>query len=267
MTQSSGMVPANPAGLEREVDNLRQRFETLQRQQSAARATTLLATLVIIVLFACFGWALFRAGRANLAQEEMREAFVKEAEVIRPDVERHLQSALDVAWPRYRAEGEKRLREVGPEVAAAFRDEFQDLPTEAGQEMTSQLQETLQRVVAKVEPDLRKRFPSLTEERIARMLEEFRDKHVADQTERLRQKLDTAAVTEGAEVMHILQKFNAPSSEGRDGDQLKRDLVIAMLDYAKYQVEFGGTDDPQPQQLFPAMHSVGNPPAETPAAK
>jgi hypothetical protein len=243
MTQSSGMVPATPAGLEREVDDLRQRFENYQRQQGAGRTTTLLVTLVILVMFVIFAWALMNKYRRDFNEADVQKAFVEEARLMQPDVQRHLQSALAAAAPKYRDEALNRFRSSGPQIAMAFRDELKDIPQHAGEEMTTQLRATIDRAMKKVEPDVRKRFPNLTEEKIRSMLEEWRDTEIAAQTKRLTDKIHADTIAEGSQILPILEKFRAPQAGDQDPNLLKIEFVEALLDYAKYLVRHGGMGD------------------------
>ena len=268
MTQSSGMTPATPAGLEREVDAIRQRFETLQRQQAAGRMTNLLAMIVILVLFGIFAYALYGKYRAEFAdQEQLKAVFADELQKLTPEVQRHMTEALQTAGPRFQQVAVERLQAVGPDIATAFRQEFQNLPKEAGDEMAAKLQQVIDRVSKQVEPDLRKRFPTLTEERIAAMLTEFRDTHVRAQTERLMTKIQQDTIAEGSRIQSILDKFKAPAYEGQDANEMKVRFVATMLDYVKYLLVYGGqAGQEHREQLFPAFAPVITAPATQAAA-
>lgn len=231
----SGQNPssATPAGLEREADNLQNRFTSLRGLQSASRMQLIAVVVVVVLMFVIFTFATLGRIRSNFNASAVEQAFSTRAGDMLPIVQQMLVDAGRGSWPTYSALGQERLKEFGPQFSSQFMARFQALPDELGKQTQPKFEKAFITVEQRLEEDLNKAFPDLPQEKRRAMLEQFQ-KEVATAVEK---QLEAIVANEMIKLDAALEKFNIPEAEiAQDTEKLHRDFLRSMIHLADYHV-------------------------------
>lgn len=227
--------PGGEIGADRRVAAIEARVNRLVEAYRRGRRQMLVIALLVIALFGVFTLATTWQVKDNLRKDRLRDAVVARAPAVQPDLERHLTDVARDVLPVYREQAVARFKEVGPEVSQIAMERLKTLPADASKQIEEQLQVSRDRVLARIEPELAARYPSLTDERKKEILATYFHEKIGAENEQLASKLDAIRTSETIKVDAVLEKFGVgaepPASRPRERErQFLHALVDVLMD-------------------------------------
>lgn len=230
---SSGGDVASAA--DRRVAAIEARVVKLVEANTRGRRQMLIVAILVIVMFGIFTLFTTRKVKENLQPERLREAVIARAPDVRPDIERHLTDVAKDVIPVYRDQAVARFREVGPEVAQQAVERLKTLPNDASKQIEDQVKASRDRVLERIEPELAKRYPSLTDDKKKELLATYFHEKVGAENEQLAAKLNAIHTSESVRMTGVLEKFSIgaepPATRPRERErQFLHALVDVLMD-------------------------------------
>jgi hypothetical protein len=269
-TASPGAAPAAGGG---DVDRMRDRLAQIQRLNTVGRIQTIALLLLIAVMFYVFSTRTVSGVQANFTEEEVRAAMEERAPDVVATVTPPLVRAVQSAVPTYRELAVRRLRDVGPEIAAAAHARMQRLPQEQGDELEQRLNKSIANVLGRVEQDVARDFPQLTDEQRKNAIAEFHQARIEQANKALASQVDTLVTKELVRFNQVVERFGVEKvAANADPDTLEREFLhsaIMLMDDHVMSDE-GGVYLPalaaaMPPATQPTTQPAGGEPAAVPA--
>lgn len=224
------------ASLQTEIRNMEVRFEALRQAQASARRQTIVATLVILVLFLIFFFVTWMKVSKNFSQDQVQKAMIGPAYAVREAATKRMLGVVQTVAPEYQKLFIERARIAGPEIATHAVEEFKKLPDEMGKMILQQLGQSFSKVAKRAEGDLKTTFPELAGDGAKEHLEKLAAK-LADQSEPMKKFVADRTNQELAKLQDILVKLpSPPEAQGPNPDAWKLQQMFAhsllmMLDH------------------------------------
>lgn len=232
--------PTSPSNTEPNAlpSELRNKFAAVRQWQFISRATTAVALLAVGGLFYNF-YTSTRAGvEANFSPEKTRAAAQEALPKVTPLLAQAAQTVYADAAPVYSRLAAERYQRVRDEIGTAALIRLKNLPDQAGKQLGVRLGNSFDRVLKRVEPDLKAAFPSLTDAQRRDLLITYFHDAIDARNQTLALKVDAIHVNERNRVLAVLEKFQLPADENAGStDQLSKELVRSMLLLAQQHIE------------------------------
>ncbi|HSZ59410.1 MAG TPA: hypothetical protein VK797_27450 [Tepidisphaeraceae bacterium] len=227
----SGPTPPNAAGLEGEVERLQRQLERLRGLQASSRRTVLVLLVIVLAEFAAFAYYTKKHVSDNFESTAVQRAINERIPQMTPLVRDRMMTVTEHVLPVYRDEAMKRFQKVGPEVAHDAMDRLQKLPEDNGNMLQERLKVALAAAVAKVQPDMNKTFPTLTNEKKTAILEEEFTARVQKQNDQIARHITSVYETQLKEMRDVLDKFDVPTDlSARERVTREREFLHALVD-------------------------------------
>lgn len=235
---SSSSSSSSAVGSSPEVARMRQRFAELRRAQRTARARVLILAIVIIAMFAAFAHFTVRRVQDNFEQRAVQQAVAERLPEVLPIAGEQVRVAAVNALPTYRKLAAERFREVHPALAARARARLEKVPDETGHLMSEALRSAFDGALKRIEPDVKRTFPSLTDAQKQDLLNVYFHDAVAARDKELAAYIEKVYTNELLTMHAALDKFELPRDDaaGPTADKAQRDLLHTMLMLADYEL-------------------------------
>jgi hypothetical protein len=150
--------------------------------------------------------------------------------------------------PVYRDEAMQRFEKVGPQVAQDALGRLEKLPEENGQMLRDRLKLALDAAVVKVQPDMRKTFPTLTDDKKAQILQEEFAARVEKQNGLLAKHITDIYDNQLKAMRDVLDKFDIPTeASARERMAREREFLHELVDVMMdSDVSFAGVSPAPP---------------------
>jgi hypothetical protein len=256
---ASGPTPPSAAGLEEEVERLSRQLERLRGLQASSRRIVLVLLLIVIGEFAAFAYFTKMHVTENFESAAIQRAINERIPQMTPQVRDRMMTVAQHILPVYRDEAMKRFEKVGPEVAQDALGRLQKLPEENGKMLRERLKVALDGAVAKVQPDIRKTFPSLTDDKKMQILQEEFAGRIDKQNQQLATHITGIYDTQLKSMREVLDKFDVPTDmSARERMAREREFLHALVDVMMdSDVSFAGVSPspaaPSPTTMPTAM--------------
>ena len=263
MTQkSAGPTPSNAAGIEGEVERLQRQLDQLRSLQASSRRVVLLLLLIIVGEFGAFYYFTNRNITRNFSQEEVQKAVSQSAPQLTSEVRDKVMTVAQQVLPVYRDEATKRFEEVGPQIAKDALDKLQKLPEDNGKMLQDRLKVALDGAIAQVQPDLRKTYPSLTDDKKTQIIQQEFLAQVQKQNDVLARHLTDVYDGQLKTMRDVLEKFDVPSDTNWQQRMAReREFLHALVDVMMdSDVKFAGVSN-APASTMPTASAAGVMPA------
>jgi hypothetical protein len=239
MNESTASVPssASPSS-ESEVARMRTRFAELRSAQRAARVRVLILAVVVVIMFAAFAHFTVRRVQDNFEQRAVQQAVAERLPEVLPVAGEQLRVAAVNAMPTYRKLAAERFEQVRPSLAAKARARLEKVPDETGQLMSDALQTAFDAALKRIEPDVKRTFPSLTDAQKQDLLNVYFHDAIAARDKELSAYIEKLYTNELLSMHAALDKFELPRDDaaGPTADKAQRDLLHTMLTLADYEL-------------------------------
>jgi hypothetical protein len=222
--------PASGDPLERRAAAIEQRVHQLQHAQAVGRWQMIITALIVIGLFAVFAITTTRRVKENLQEDRLREAVAKRVPDVRPDFERHLTDVARDVIPVYREQAVARFRQVGPEVANEAIQRLKALPESSSRKLEGQLTASHNRVLARIEPEIATRYPSLSDARKRELLASYFHERIDAENKQLATKMESLHTSEAIRVQAVLEKFGVGEAPPARPGEREREFLHALVD-------------------------------------
>ena len=197
------------ASLQTEIRNMEVRFEALRQAQASARRQTIVATLVILVLFLIFFFVTWIKVSRNFSEAQVKKAMEGPANAIREAATQRMMGVVKTVAPEYQKLFIERARVAGPEIATNAVEVFKKMPDDMGKMILAQLGQSFARVAKRAEGDLKITFPELAGEGAKDHLEKLAAK-LADQSEPMKKFVADRTTQELSKLQDLLVKLPSP---------------------------------------------------------
>jgi hypothetical protein len=224
---------------------LRRKFAAIRWWQNMTRWVTFLAVLVVVGMFALFAFSTQDGVQGNFKDSKrLSEAMQKRLPDLTVPVKDTLQTVYLEAAPVYQKLAAERYQRVRDNLGAKALIRLQKLPEDGGMLMAERLNGAFQRVLKRVEPDLKATFPSLTDDQRRDLLIVHFNDVIEQKNKSLAAHVDKIRVDEMGKMTAILNKFQLPPDEAAPpDDQLRKELIRTMILLAEQ--ELNELDSPQ----------------------
>jgi hypothetical protein len=149
---------------------------------------------------------------------------------VRPDFERHLTDVARDVIPVYREQAVARFRQVGPEVATEAIHRLKALPETSSRKLEEQLTASHSRVLARIEPEIATRYPSLSEARKRELLASYFHDRIDAENKQLASKMESMHISEAIRVQAVLDKFGVADEPSARPGEREREFLHALVD-------------------------------------
>jgi len=252
-------VPQSVEGLPAE---LRVKFAAIRRWQGITRAVTVLAVIVITVMFLVFATTTRSRIEGSFTEARVQKAVAEALPMVTPLVQDSIGQIARGALPVYQQMATERYQRVRDSIGTNALARLQSLPQDGGAMMATRLDATLDRVIKRIEPDFRATFPSLADASKRDLLVNEFFMEVDSRNQEVAAKIDAIRVNETARVKFVLDKFALPPDEAAPAnDQLKKELVrtlllLAMQKLDDLEVASAGASAETPGGAVPASQTL-----------
>lgn len=260
--KSSGPTPSNPAGLEGEVERLQRQLDQLRCLQGSSRRVVLVLVLIIVAEFAAFYYLTNRNIKRNFADAEVQKAISQSAPQLTSEVRDRVMTVAQHVLPVYRDEATRRFEEVGPQIAKDALDKLQKLPEDNGKMLQERLKQALDGAIAQVQPDLRKTYPSLSDDKKTQIIQQEFTAQVQKQNDVLAKHLNEVYDGQLKTMREVLDKFDVPNDVNWQQRMAReREFLHALVDVMMdSDVKFAGVSNP-PASTMPTASAASAMPA------
>jgi hypothetical protein len=233
--RGQGGSAGGEVGAERRAAAIEARVVKLIEAQSRGRRQMLVIAVLVLVMFGIFALLTTRQVKENLREDRLREAVIARAPDVQPKLEQHLNDVARDVMPVYRDLAVERFKAVGPEVAQTAMDRLKTLPADASKQIETQVQASRERVLARIEPEMAQRYPSLTDARKKELLATYFHDKVDVENEQLASKMNAIRTSESIRMDAVLEKFGVgdepPPTQPRERErQFLHALVDVLMD-------------------------------------
>lgn len=246
-------VPSSAEGLPAE---LRLKFAAIRRWQGITRAVTVLAVIVITVMFLVFATTTRSRIEGSFTEARVQKAVTEALPTVTPLVRESISQIGREALPVYQQMATERYQRVRDNLGTTALARLTSLPEEGGKMMATKLDATLDRVIKRIEPDFRSTFPSLADASKRDILVNEFFKEVEERNVDIARKVDEVRINEMSKVKFVLEKFALPPDEAAPAnDQLKKELVRTLLLLAMQKLD-DLENAPAPTGAVPAAQTT-----------
>ncbi len=231
--------PANNSSPDVDVAALRQHFAELRKRQAGAGRTLVVFAAAVVVLFGAFAYFTVSRVRDNFDQGAVRQAVSERLPAVMPLAGAQVQKAALGAVPVYRELAVERYEKIRPELAAKAMARLDGVPDRAGKLMSERLDASFAKVLKRVEPELRQKFPALTEAQKQQILSDYFRDGIEVRNREVAQHIERLYTNELIAAHSALEKFNVPAAADgptADPEQLQRDFLHSLLVLADYEM-------------------------------
>jgi hypothetical protein len=230
--------PAATSSPDVDVAALRHRFGELRKRQADAGRTLVAFAFVVVALFGTFAYVTATRVRGNFDESAVRKAVAERLPEVMPLAGAQLQKAAIGALPAYRELAVERYEKMRPELAAKAMARLDGAPERAGKLMSERLDASFAKVLKRVEPELRQKFPALTDAQKQQILSDYFRDGIEVRNKEVAQHIERLYTNELIAVHSALEKFDLPATADgpADPDRLQRDFLHSLLVLADYEM-------------------------------
>lgn len=224
-------TPATDAGIQGEIDRLQSRVKELQSVQASGRRIMSVLVIVVVVEFAAF--AIFTRQRvtANFNQQAVQQAVAERVPQVTPELRSRMIAVAQDTMPVYRQLLMQRFETVGPDVARDAVDRLQKLPLENGKELNDQLHQAFDSALTKLQPELRRMYPKLSDATRDRILQQRFTARIAARDAAVAQRITEISNQQVASIRDVLQRFDVPAESSLQSRNVReREFLHALVD-------------------------------------
>jgi hypothetical protein len=226
-----GLTLPTASGIEAEVNRLSQTVGELRRVQATSRRITTILALILVAEFAVFTYFTLQHVQANFSQDDLQKAVAERVPQVTPELQQRIVAVARKTMPVYRELATERFQKVGPEIARDALARLQRLPQENGEELNSHLQKAFDTALSRIEPDMKKAFPSLSEEQQVSILHAEFLGAVDKENEEIAHHINGLAENELKSMNEVLNRFDIPSEASMMSPQAReREFLHALVD-------------------------------------
>ena len=227
----TGRTPPTASGIEAQLGALQRRVEELKRVQATSRRITAVLAIIVVLMFAVFAFYTSRGIQQNFKQEDVQRAVAAKVPEVTPVLRDHVVKVAQNVMPVYREQAQERFQKVGPDVARDALDRLQKLPQENGEELNKHLQIAFEAALARVEPDMKNAFPTLSDEQKMSILHSYFVSAIHKENESIAKHVNEIADNELKQMKQVLDKFDVPSETSPAAHRARqREFLHALVD-------------------------------------
>lgn len=210
---------------------LRRKFAAIRRWQGISKLVTVLAVVVVAGMFAVFAVTTHDGIKSNMTDSKrLSDAMQKRLPDLTPPIRDTLQSVYMEAAPVYQSLAAERYQRVRDNLGTKALIRLQKLPEDGGKLMAEKLNTVFERVLKKIEPDLKATFPSLTDDQRRDLLVVHFNDVIEQHNKAIAARVDKIRTDEMGRLAAILNKFKLPPDEAAPpDDQLRKELIRTMI--------------------------------------
>lgn len=222
---------ATVEGLQREVDRLQQHVTTLRQSATAGRWILGITTLIVILQFAIFAWAMYHKLSLNFSHENVQAAVSQRGNEVLPMAQQLVMDTTRDSLPAYRDAFLSAIHTRGPGLAKAAEDRFEQVPAKSGAMLQDKLQTVFTNVMQKIEPDFKTAFPNLSDEKRQQMVQAFLADQIDTQNKRIADHISQLGTNDLIKVQAALESFDLPAADDKSihDDQLEHSVLHSMV--------------------------------------
>ncbi len=234
------MAAPDPSSPEAQITAMRVRFAELRKRQNGSRAQLIILTLVIVALFGIFAIATYSRVTGNFDHAAVQKAVQDRLPDILPVAGEQLQKAATNAMPVYKQLATERYEKVRGELAHKALERVYKIPEETGTQMSDQLHLSFEKALKKVEPDLKKAFPSLTDQQKQDILNVYFNDAIEARNKEIATHITNIYSAELVKVHNAFDSFDVPTNDNPDNsNKVHRDFLHTLLVLADYELMNG----------------------------
>ncbi len=243
--------------MRREVVDLHKQVSDLRALQASGRLWVWGSTALIILMFAVFMYATYHRIRGNFDQQAMQQAIRDHGADVEPMALSLLTSAGQDAMPVYRDAIASTFRTRGPAAATAAVARLRQVPEQSGKEFQDKVKVTFDAAIAKIEPEFKADYPSVSDEKRQQIMQSFVADQIESQNKRIATRVDQLYTNDLIHMQGVLDKYDLPMPAGPDGQRvLEKQFLHTMVALLDDQVEValpGSSDVPPPSAETASM--------------
>jgi len=224
---------------------MRTRFAELRQAQRAARLRVIALAVIVVIMFAAFAHFTVRRVQDNFEQRAVQQAVAERLPEVLPIAGEQLRVATLNALPTYRKLAAERFEQARPALAARARARLEKVPDETGHLLGDALHTAFDSALKRIEPDVKRTFPSLTDAQKQDLLNVYFHDAVDARNKELSAYIEKLYTNELLSMHAALDKFELPRDDaaapatpatGPTDDKAQRDLLHTMLMLADYEL-------------------------------
>lgn len=224
-----------------DVAALRQRFAELRKRQVAAGRTLVFVSAAVVAMFGAFTYFTAERVRDNFSPTAVQQAVSARLPEVMPLAGAQLQKAATAAFPVYRDLAVEQYEKIRPELTAKAMARLDGVPDRAGHMMSEQLDASFAKVLKRIEPEVQKTFPALTDSQKQQILADYFHDGIAVRNQAIASHIERMYTNELIAVHSALEKFDVPGAdEAAAPEQLQRDFLRSLLALADYELANDG---------------------------
>jgi hypothetical protein len=229
-----------------DVAQLRQRFAELRKRQAAAGRTLAGVAVVVVGLFGAFTYFTVTRVRDNFSQPAVQKAVAERLPEVMPLAGAQIQKAAVAAMPVYRDLAVEQFEKIRPELAAKAMARLDGVPDRAGHMMSERLDASFNKVLKRVEPELRQTFPALTDAQKQQILSDYFHDGIEVRNKEIASHIEAMYTNELSAAHSALSKFDLPADDEKPvaADRMQRDFLHSLLALADYELLNDGGAQP-----------------------
>ena len=263
-----GRTPATAGGIDSELNRLHQRVDELRRIQAMSRRINLILAIIVVAEFALFVYFTREHVQANFNPEDVQRAVAERVPKVTPQLREHFMAVAQHTLPIYREQVTQRFQKVGPEVARDALARLQKLPQENGDELNKHLRSAFDVALSRIEPDMKKAYPMLSQEQQASILQRSFQGVIDAENADIAHHVNDLAENELKTMHEVLDKFDVPSEASLMSHPAReREFLHALVDVMMdSEFTFKSPAAPGSPSTRPAMVSADAPAASVAAS-
>jgi hypothetical protein len=227
----------DPSSPEAHITAMRVRFAELRKRQNAARGQLIILSLVIIVLFGAFAIATYTRVTGNFERSAVQKAVSDRLPQILPIAGEQLTKAATNALPVYKALATDRYEKVRTDLSRKALDRLYKIPEETGSQMSDRLHLSFDKALKRVEPDIKKAFPSLTDAQKQDILNVYFNDAIDARNKEIASHITNIYTAELVKVHNAFNSFDVPSDDNSgDPGRIHKDFLHTLLVLADYEL-------------------------------
>ncbi len=217
----------------------------LDRIEAANRTTRLLlagATCGLLAMAATFGWNLWKTLERQLTAERVEASLQRKLEAIGPPLGQKLTDEVLGAVPAYGDLAIERGQKIWPDLSEKIAAEAQTFAADTEKMVRDRTDAAVGRVAARLSEDIRRDFPSLTEQRAEAIAKKLHQ-GLIEEGAGFGEEIEATIGRERARLSALLEKLPIDEAVKEPESRLQKRFMRAVLGSIDAAVEAWPTDD------------------------
>lgn len=199
-------------------------------------------SLALLAMAGIFGWSLWKTLERQLTPAKLEASLSRKIEAIGPPLGRKLVDEVVGAVPAYSNLAIERGQQVWPELSARIAGETESFAAATETMVRQRADKAVERVAGKLTADLKRDFPTLTDERSVQLAKRLQEGLIIEGAG-LGEEVEATIGRERARLASMLEKLPLDEAAREPESRLQKRFMRGVLEEVDAAVEAWPVDD------------------------